>query len=381
MSRHDFQIPVTFKHRIVFTRDAFSPENPNLREILAEGGGAKALVLVDEGVAAACQGWPDRIGRYFENSDVALAGVACLPGGEAVKADDLLVREVWKRIDEAGLDRHSYLVAIGGGAFLDAVGFAAATAHRGVRLVRFPTTSLSQDDSGVGVKCAINAFGKKNWVGSFAVPFAVVNDFSFLHMQEPGARRDGLIEALKVALVKDKGFFEWIEDHVEELAALREDVVEICVERSALLHARHIAEGGDPFETGSSRPLDFGHWVAHKLETLTQHELPHSEAVAIGMALDCLYSEMAGFAPVGFAERVLKLYSIMGFLTHHEALEWRDGNGKRRILAGLDEFREHLGGRLTLLMIREIGTGVDVHKIDTEAYGRCIDQLRGPVPS
>ncbi len=379
MSRHDFQIPVTFKHRIVFTRDAFAQENPHLREILAEGGGAKALVLVDEGVAGAWHGWQESISRYIENSVAALAGVESMPGGEGVKADDLLVREVWKKIDLAGLDRHSFVIAIGGGAFLDAVGYAAATAHRGVRLVRFPTTSLSQDDSGVGVKCAINAFGKKNWVGAFAVPFAVVNDFSFLHMQEPGARRDGLIEALKVALVKDKGFFEWIEEHAEELAALREDVVEICVERSALLHTRHIAEGGDPFETGSSRPLDFGHWVAHKLETLTQHELPHSEAVAIGMALDCLYSEMAGFAPTGFAERVLKLYSILGFLTHHEALEWRDGDGKRRILAGLDEFREHLGGRLTLLMIREIGTGVDVHDIDTEAYGRCIDQLRMPV--
>ena len=376
MSRHDFQIPVTFKHRIVFTRDAFAPENPHLREILAEGGGAKALVVVDEGVAGVWTGWTERIARYFDRCDVALTGIEALPGGENVKSDDSLVRRVWKKIDEAGMDRHSYLIAIGGGAFLDAVGYAAATAHRGIRLVRFPTTSLSQDDSGVGVKCAINGFGKKNWVGAFAVPFAVINDFTFLHMQDAVARRDGLIEALKVALVKDKGFFEWIEDHVEELAALREDVVEICVERSALLHARHIAQGGDPFETGSSRPLDFGHWVAHKLETLTMHKLPHAEAVAIGMALDCLYSEVAGFAPAGFAERVLRLYSIMGFLWHHEALEWRDDNGQRRILAGLDEFREHLGGRLTLLMIREIGSGIDAHEIDTGAYGRCIDALR-----
>ena len=376
MSRHDFQIPVTFKHRIVFTRDAFAPENPCLRDILAEGGGAKALVLVDEGVAAAWSGWQNTVTGYFQGGAVELAGIKSLPGGETVKADDLLAREVWKKIDEAGLDRHSYVIAIGGGAFLDAVGFAAATAHRGVRLVRFPTTSLSQDDSGVGVKCAINAFGKKNWVGAFAVPFAVINDFRFLHMQDAVARRDGLVEAIKVALVKDRGFFEWIEENVEELAALREDVVEICVERSALLHACHIAEGGDPFETGSSRPLDFGHWVAHKLESMTKHELPHSEAVAIGMALDCLYSERAGFAPAGFAERVLKLYSTMGFLCHHEALEWCDAGGKRRVLSGLDEFREHLGGKLTVLMIREVGEGVDVHDINVEMYGRCIDHLR-----
>ena len=89
------------------------------------------------------------------------------------------------------IDRHSYVVVVGGGAFLDAIGFAAATAHRGVRLVRFPTTVLSQDDSGVGVKCAINWEGRKNWIGSFAVPFAVVNDFSFLRSQPDGRPAGG----------------------------------------------------------------------------------------------------------------------------------------------------------------------------------------------
>ena len=106
------------------------------------------------------------------------------PGGEAAKADDHLVREVWAAIDAAHLDRHSYALVIGGGAFLDAVGYAAATAHRGVRLVRFPTTTLSQDDSGVGVKCAINAFGKKNWVG--AVRGALRGDQRFQLPPQPG---------------------------------------------------------------------------------------------------------------------------------------------------------------------------------------------------
>lgn len=376
MSRHDFQFPVTFKHRIVFTRDAFAPDNDCLRGILEESGGTKAVVVIDDGVAREMPDWEARIRNYFTSAAVTLAAVHAMPGGESVKADDLLVREVWRMIDECGVDRHSCVVAIGGGAFLDAVGFAAATAHRGIRLIRFPTTTLSQDDSGVGVKCAINAFGKKNWVGSFAVPFAVINDFSFLHTQEAGARRDGLIEAVKVAMVKDAGFFEWIEEHADELAALREDVVEICVERSALLHARHITEGGDPFETGSSRPLDFGHWVAHKLETLTLHELPHARAVAVGMVLDCLYSEAVGIAQAGLADRLIRLYSAMGFLLHHEALEWRDAKGMRRVLAGLHEFREHLGGRLTVLMIQDIGQGVDVHEIDPAIYGRCIDELR-----
>ena len=210
MSRHDFQIPVTFKHRVVFTRNAFAPDNAELATILREGGGRRALVVVEQAVAAA---WPHlaaEIEAYFAQLDIDFRGLQILPGGEPVKADDPWVREVWKLIDTTHLDRHSYALAIGGGAFLDAVGFAAATAHRGVRMVRFPTTTLAQDDSGVGVKCAINAFGKKNWIGTFAVPFAVINDFRFLHSQDEETRRAGLIEAVKVALVKDRGFFDWI---------------------------------------------------------------------------------------------------------------------------------------------------------------------------
>jgi 3-dehydroquinate synthase len=376
MSRHDFQIPVTFKHRVVFTRGAFDGGNPALAEILAEGGGRRALVLIEEAVAAA---WPDLaalVGRYFHGNPVDLRGIHTLPGGEAVKADDLLVREVWKLIDAAHLDRHSYVLAIGGGAFLDAAGHAAATAHRGVRLVRFPTTTLSQDDSGVGVKCAINAFGRKNWVGVFAVPFAVINDLSFLHTQPEETRRAGLIEAVKVALVKDAGFFQWIEENLTALAALEPAALEECVERSALHHARHIAGGGDPFETGSSRPLDFGHWAAHKLEALTAHRLPHAHAVAVGVALDSLYSAASGLAPDSVPERVLRIIGGLRLPVYHPGLDWRDERGRRQVLDGLDEFREHLGGDLTVLMIENVGCGADVHRIDEAVLAGCIERLR-----
>ena len=376
MSRHDFQIPVTFKHRVVFTRNAFAPENPELARILREGGGRRALVIVEEAVAAA---WPHlaaEIQSYFTETDIEYRGIRVLPGGEPVKADDHWVRETWTRIDTSHLDRHSYLLAVGGGAFLDAVGFAAATAHRGVRLVRFPTTTLSQDDSGVGVKCAINAFGKKNWIGAFAVPFAVINDFRFLHSQPEETRRAGLIEAVKVSLVKDREFFEWIEENLAALASLEPAALEACVEKSALLHARHIAEGGDPFETGSSRPLDFGHWAAHKLEALTSYHLSHAPAVAVGLALDTLYSSRAGLAPPALADRVLSTLHGLGLATYHPALDWLDESGRRRVFDGLDEFREHLGGELTVLMLKEIGQGMDVHHIDPDLVAACIDELR-----
>jgi 3-dehydroquinate synthase len=334
------------------------------------------MVFLENAVAAAWTGLIDQINTYFDALDFEFCGVFTFTGGESAKADQTLVKNVWNAIDGAHLDRHSYALVIGGGAFLDAVGYATATAHRGVRLVRFPTTTLSQDDSGVGVKCAVNRFDKKNWVGTFSVPFAVINDFNFLHTQDEQTRRDGLVEALKVALVKDQSFFCWIEENMIELAALNPETLEVCVEKSALLHARHIAEGGDPFETGSSRPLDFGHWAAHKLETMTHHQLFHAPAVAIGLALDTLYSARSGRLQFALATRILKVLDALGMSIYHPALDWLDECGRRRVLEGLDEFREHLGGELTELLLEGLGIGVDVHQIDESLLGGCIDELR-----
>lgn len=376
MPRKDYQIPVSFTHRIVYTRDAFNRENPELADILAEGGGRRALVIMESPVSEA---WPELsqdVASYFNDIDVELVGVRMLPGGETVKNDDLWVRETWQAIDLAHLDRHSYLIAIGGGAFLDAIGYGAATAHRGVRLVRFPTTTLSQDDSGVGVKCAINSFGKKNWIGSFAVPFAVINDFRFLHTQPEETRRAGLIEAIKVALVKDGSFYEWIEANIKDLKALVPTAVETCVERSGMLHAEHIATNGDPFESGSSRPLDYGHWAAHKLEALTDYRLSHAEAVAVGLSLDTLYSARIGLTDQSLAMRVIEVISRLGLHTYHPGLDWADEDGNRRVFEGIHEFREHLGGELTILMLKGIGEGVDVHEIDLEVMANCIEKLK-----
>jgi 3-dehydroquinate synthase len=376
MSRYDFQIPVTFKHRIVFTRNGFSPENQVLAEILNEGGGRRAMVFVEEAVISCWPDLVDDIQEYFSGLDLDFLGSSVFPGGESAKAGDALVQEVWAAIDAAHLDRHSYALVIGGGAFLDAVGFATATAHRGVRLIRFPTTTLSQDDSGVGVKCAYNAFGKKNWIGAFSVPFAVINDFRFLHSQDEETRRSGLIEAVKVALVRDRDFFGWIEENLADLAALEPGTLEVCVKKSALLHARHIATGGDPFETGSSRPLDFGHWAAHKLEAMTSYQFSHAPAVGVGLALDVMYSARVGLLGFSLAERILEVLTTLQFHIYHPALDWLDTHGKRRVFEGLDEFREHLGGRLTILLLEDIGSGVDVHQLDEVLLGECINELK-----
>lgn len=376
MERFDFPISVPFTHRVCFTHDAFASSNGLVRELLEEGQGRRVLVYLESSVAAA---WPDlceQITAYFTAGPIELCGIEIKNGGEAAKADDTLVRAVWDKIEQQKIDRHSYVLCIGGGAFLDAIGFGAATAHRGVRLLRFPTTTLSQDDSGVGVKNGINAFGKKNWVGSFAVPFAVVNDFLFLRTQDPEVSRLGLIEAIKVALVKDADFFAWIEEHAGALAQLESAALEECVKRSALLHARHIALGGDPYEMGSSRPLDFGHWAAHKMEQLSHFRLTHASAVAIGLWLDVCYSVKAGLLDFSSAARIGEVLEIMDMPMFDETLLQLDAAGKRSVLAGLEEFREHLGGRLTVLLLRGPGFGVDIHEMNPLWIEECIGEMQ-----
>ena len=375
MKGKDYTISMNIQHRIRFTRDVFSEGNRMLEDLLTDKSGkvAKVLVFLEHAVAEAFPQLEKQVGKYFSTSKgLEFKGVRLDAGAEECKRDEKVLRRVWDAIEEEKVDRHSYVLCIGGGAFLDVVGFGSATAHRGVRFVRFPTTTLSQDDSGVGVKNGINAFEKKNWLGSFAVPYAVINDFNFLHTQPEDIRRDGLVEAVKVALVRDPDFFFWLEDNVKFLYELKPEVLEEAVERSAVQHAEHIALGGDPFETGSSRPLDFGHWAAHKLEQLTDFELSHAEAVSVGVALDTVYSWKTDRISESDAHRVLDILHKLGLPLYHDAYEQRGEDGKRKVIAGLEEFREHLGGQLTVLLLRGLGKGEDVHELDEALLDDCI---------
>jgi 3-dehydroquinate synthase len=274
------------------------------------------------------------------------------------------------------IDRQSFAIAIGGGAVLDAVGFAATIFHRGVRHIRFPTTVLAQDDSGVGVKNGINGFGYKNLLGTFALPFAVINDSSFLDALPEREKRGGMAEAVKVALIRDADFFFWLEREADPLARFEPNAVDSLVRRCAELHMHQIAHGGDPFETGSARPLDFGHWSAHKLETLTRHALRHGEAVAIGIALDTRYSVLAGLLAEGEDARVARLLTRLGFRLWDDALALKDERGRRRVLAGLADFQEHLGGELTVTLLAGIGRGIEVHAMDQKLIEQSIRWLR-----
>jgi 3-dehydroquinate synthase len=337
------------------------------------------VVFWDAGLESAFPGFAEKMTRWFaaQAGRVRLeAEPVALPGGEIVKNDAHQLERVWATINAAKICRHSFVIALGGGAVLDMVGFAAATAHRGIPVVRLPTTSLSQADGGVGVKNGVNYFGKKNWLGAFVVPHAVVNDLALLHGLPPREKRAGLIEAVKVSLIRDADFFEFIAARADALAAFTPEPYEAVIRESARQHLEHIATGGDPFERGSARPLDFGHWAAHKLEQLSEFRVSHGEAVAIGMAVDLIYARRTGLLPEPVAERILAVIQRLGFELYAPITQVRGSSGRQDMLDGLEEFREHLGGRLTIPMIRAPGQRLDVHEMDGPAVKASMDELR-----
>jgi 3-dehydroquinate synthase len=372
-------IQVGWQLRVFFTENVFTPDNLILKTALAETASRKVLVVLEDSLAQAQPNLSHQIENYFAAYADNLQFV-CPPiliaGGERAKNADKLVAEIHSHIDRHHIDRHSYLIAIGGGALLDVAGFAAATAHRGVRHVRIPTTTLAQADSGVGVKNGINAFGKKNFVGAFAPPFAVINDFNLLATLKPRDKRAGYVEAVKVACIRDRNFFDEIERDAEKLISFEPAAMKHLIRRCAELHLDHIATSGDPFETGSARPLDFGHWSAHKLEQLSNFQISHGEAVAIGIALDVIYSRNVGFLDEKPAGRILKLLEQLGFDLFADELLNVGSDGKLQILAGLDEFQEHLGGELTITLLKEIGRGIEVHEMNQPKIIEAIKELR-----
>ncbi len=380
MSVIERTISVSFQHRIHFTRNVFGLANNVLKSVLTgeDGHAPKVLVVLDESLHKAQPALAPQIESWFHTNS-AVARLVCPPiileGGERVKNSYFHVSEIQSQIDRYHIDRHSYVIAVGGGALLDLVGLAAATAHRGVRHVRVPTTTLSQDDSGVGVKNGMNAFGKKNFIGTFAVPWAVVNDFELLASLPPRDKRAGYIEAVKVACIRDQAFFESIERDAVKLREFEPEAMERLIFRCAELHVNHIAGSGDPFEMGSARPLDFGHWAAHKLEQVSDYRIRHGEAVAVGIALDVVYARRMGFLDAASAERIVTLIENLGFDIFANELLHVDSDGALMVLKGLEEFREHLGGQLTITLLRSIGCGTEVHEMHTGPLVAAIREL------
>lgn len=380
--KQEFSVP--FSYSVEFTENLFDPSNTIFADTVDDSGSnltPSVLFVFDSGMYSCHPQLMKDItryaGRYSDRFSIVPEPII-IPGGERAKNNPNHVQMILDAIENADLDRHSYVAVIGGGAVTDTAGYAAAIAHRGIRLIRIPTTVLAQNDAAVGVKNGVNAYGKKNFLGTFVPPVAVLNDFSFLKTLDDRQWRAGISEAVKVALIKDASFFDELEANAEALKLRDKDAMASLIYRCAELHLEHISSSGDPFERGSSRPLDFGHWMAHKLEQLTNYRLLHGEAVAIGIVVDTIYSQLNGYISEEDCDRIVDLFRACGFNLYVPELESKldDPSEKKSVLHGLQEFREHLGGELTIMLLDDIGKGIEVHDVDLSLYRKAIEILR-----
>lgn len=379
----DQSIHLKIEYKVLFSNNIFELNQPLLTSLIENdlGKPKKLLVVIDAGVAEHHSDLVKKINKYCRHHDKIIQlcdQPLILPGGEEIKNQPEAIEKIHQKIHKNGICRQSYILAIGGGALLDLTGYAAATAHRGIRLIRVPTTVLSQNDSGVGVKNGINYFGKKNFLGTFAAPYAVINDSDFLTTLTDRDWRSGLAEAVKVSLIRDASFFNMICEHASSLTSRDMDAMNKIIFRCAKLHAEHISQGGDPFELGSSRPLDFGHWSAHKLEKLSNYSLRHGEAVAMGIALDATYSNLIGFLEDSKFKRIITLLKQLGFKLYDHVMSEHldDPDHPESLFKGLIEFREHLGGILTLMMLKDIGQGHEVNEVKTDIMQKAVLKLK-----
>ncbi|MBC7772290.1 MAG: 3-dehydroquinate synthase [Pyrinomonadaceae bacterium] len=373
----DRSFVVPFSHRLRFTEGLFDEGNTILDELLVreDQRPARVLVVVDGGLAAGVPSLVPQAEAYVRRREqtgaVQAAGpVLIVPGGEVCKNDRSVLDTLLAALHQGKICRRSYVVVVGGGAVLDVVGFAASIFHRGVRLIRVPSTTLAQADSGVGVKSAVNFFNTKNLVGAFSPPWGVVNDERLLTRLSDEHWRDGFSEVVKVAMLKDAAMYERLRTVAPLLRDRNMQAAVPMIRQSALLHMEHITAGGDPFEFQRARPLDFGHWAAHKLEQMTGFELSHGYAVSIGVALDTFYAELCGKARAGLGEEVALCLEAIGLPAWHPMLLETD-----RLLGGLEEFREHLGGQMTITLVSEPGTSFEVHEIDARKMAEAVGRL------
>jgi 3-dehydroquinate synthase len=379
---HSMKITVQYDYPVYFTSGVFSPANTDLVESISRKEPQRRhrlLTIVDRGVADAWPTLASQIQKYVQYHRERLELVAepwILDGGEAAKNGPETATQVQARLHALGIDRHSFVVIVGGGAILDAVGFAAATVHRGVRVVRLPTTVLAQCDAGLGFKTGINAYEVKNLLGSFSPPFAVINDERFLETLSLRDTIAGMAEAVKVALISDPAFFDWLRRNASALAVGERTALTHLVRRGAELHLDGMAASVDPFGLNIAHP-HFGHWAAHKIESLSGNRVRHGEAVAIGIALDTCYAVEARHVHRRVRDAVIRLLETLGFTLWDDVLELVAPDDNRLLLLdGLSEFREYVGGELTITLLAEIGQRLEIHDVRQDNMLRAWDWLR-----
>ena len=373
----EVKFTVPCEYSVKFTRNMFGDDNGVLGEIVgADGKAEPRVVLVAD--RAVVENTPDlgkKIGKYFKDHGIKLAAKPyVVNGGEINKTNGMTtVRQITELVADSALGRDGFMLAIGGGALLDAAGYAAASFNRGARIIRVPTTLLSQCSGACFPSVGTNVLNRKDSNSIFAVPFASVVDFDFLKTLPDAVRQEGVSEAVKIAVATDAKFLDWIGKNAEKISSGDEETLEELIRRSAALHVDVIAKNKNPIGSDAERIFEFGLWSAHRIEALGRFRIPHGAALAVGLCIDAAYSVAKNMVSEEDAdivgETLAKCGALNGIDRIAPILDRADD-----ILWGITEFRQHTGG--LPMFPKPLGKAADVESVDTEKMKEIIADLR-----
>ena len=269
-----------------------------------------------------------------------------VPDGEEHKTLDS-AGKLYQQLMDCGADRTTPILALGGGVIGDLAGFVAATYMRGVPLVQLPTTLLAQVDSSIGGKTAVNHGKLKNEIGAFYQPKVVISDIYALKTLPPSQLTNGLGEVIKYAVIKDALFFEYLEKNLDLIGALDDNVLETIVSKCAQIKADVVAS--DERDTGLRNILNFGHTIGHGVESVSDFQIAHGQAVAIGMVAASKIAVELGFANSQTIARLESILKKVGLMTRLPQFEIE------KILQAMRYDKKARGGKIRFVLPRSIG--------------------------
>jgi 3-dehydroquinate synthase len=269
-----------------------------------------------------------------------------VPEGEEYKSLDTAGR-LYHELTEFGAERLTPVLALGGGVIGDVAGFVAATYMRGIPLVQLPTTLLAQVDSSIGGKVAVNHGQLKNKIGAFYQPRIVVADITTLQTLPLTELTSGLGEVIKYAIIKDGDFFTYLEEHLEPIRALDEKTLEYIVTVSARIKAEVVEK--DEKDLGLRNILNFGHTIGHAIESVTEFQISHGQAVAIGMMAASGIAGEIGVLENASVVRIRKLLKRAGLMTKMPKVELS------KVLETMTHDKKVLDGKIRFVLPRAIG--------------------------
>lgn len=317
--------------------------------------GRRALVVADETVAPL---FSARVSASLAAAGFSASQAVIAVGEEAKRLET--VASIYDACVEAGLDRGSFIVAVGGGVVGDLAGFAAATYMRGIAYVQAPTTLLAQVDSSVGGKTGVNHPRGKNLIGAFHQPSLVVADVGALRSLARRDYRSGLAEVVKAGLIADQDLFEICEARARELTAGDSEVLTPVIARSVAMKARVVE--ADEREEGLRAILNFGHTVGHAIEAAAGYgRYTHGEAVAIGMVVEGRLSVMLGMLPEEDLRRAASLIARLGLPVRAEGID------PVRLLDAMAKDKKARDGSLRFALLEAIGKARVVDEVAVEA--------------